>query len=121
MCCTAVHPRVGDRHCALRLALNEPPHLATASLSFSGPGPNRWWHNVEIAEFRRPEMEVSAAVLTAGPHVRGETLVAEAEAAYFSGGGLSGAEVWWSAAVTTATWAMPAPPPPFAPNAIPAT
>ena len=65
-------------------------------LSVSGvSGGTSHRHNLNIAEFRRPEFEVTADA-DEGPHVLGGKAIVEVSAAYFSGGGLPGAETTWN-------------------------
>ncbi|HEU0072862.1 MAG TPA: alpha-2-macroglobulin family protein, partial [Dehalococcoidia bacterium] len=49
-----------------------------------------------VAEFRRPEFEVTASTVDAD-YISGETIEADFEAAYYFGGAVQGAEVRWSA------------------------
>jgi uncharacterized protein YfaS (alpha-2-macroglobulin family) len=52
-------------------------------------------HQVRVAEFRRPEFEVSVAPGASGPYLAGEQAVVTATASYFAGGALPGAAVTW--------------------------
>ncbi len=54
------------------------------------------WLYFQIAEFRVPEFEVGVTAQQ-DPIFQGETLNAIAEASYYFGGGVSNAEVYWSA------------------------
>ena len=49
-----------------------------------------------VAEFRRPEFEVTASTVQPG-YVSGETIEADFEATYYFGGGVAGATVDWTA------------------------
>jgi uncharacterized protein YfaS (alpha-2-macroglobulin family) len=53
------------------------------------------YHDFEVEEYREPEFEV---VLTAseGPHIAGAQTLVSAQARYYSGGPLPGAEIAWS-------------------------
>ncbi|CAM2007870.1 Ig-like domain-containing alpha-2-macroglobulin family protein [Acanthopleuribacter pedis] len=64
-----------------------PQHFAAHTLSFN--------HLFQVQEFRRPEYKVSVTVPQAVVFA-GDTVSARAEAAYYAGGALAGAEVNWS-------------------------
>jgi hypothetical protein len=51
-------------------------------------------HEIEVQEFRRPEYEVTIDV-SAGPHFVGDSGTATVKATYYTGSGLSNAEVNW--------------------------
>lgn len=63
-------------------------------------------HSLNIAEFRRPEFEVVADA-DAGPHLLGGKAIVEVSAAYFSGGGLPGAETTWRVWVEDGSFTPP--------------
>ena len=52
-------------------------------------------HHFRIQTFRTPEFEVDVATRSPGPHLVGETVEVQTEAAYYTGGSLPGAEVDW--------------------------
>jgi uncharacterized protein YfaS (alpha-2-macroglobulin family) len=52
-------------------------------------------HAFKIAEFRRPEFEVTVTPSSPGPHVSGDEVTLTTHAKYFSGGGLPAAKVQW--------------------------
>ena len=84
----------------LSMTLPDNVNLGTAWLYLDAPDSGGLYntshsHAIEIQEFRRPEFEVSASV-DPGPYVLGEEAVITAEAAYYAGGGLPSAPVYWS-------------------------
>lgn len=60
-------------------------------------------HGFKIREFRRPEFEVTIQGDT-GPYLLGEEVQKSVQASYYAGGGLSGAEVAWSATTSKASF-----------------
>ena len=75
--------------------------LSGASLSGS------LYHPLRIEEFRSPEFEVSTTTLGEGPFLAGEEATVRAEASYFAGGALPGAEVTWSVTSTPSSYTPP--------------
>lgn len=63
-------------------------------------------HGFQIADFRRPEFEVSAT-MPGAPFFLGEHAIATAKASYFAGGGLPGANVDWHAYGTPTSYQPP--------------
>lgn len=63
-------------------------------------------HHVKVAEFRRPEFEVTARA-SEGPHVVGKHAIATASASYYTGGGLGGAPIEWRVSRSFASFAPP--------------
>lgn len=63
-------------------------------------------HSFQIQEFRRPEYEVNASV-SPGPHVIGDTVFAQVNAAYYAGGGLANAPVRWEIRANRTNYAPP--------------
>ncbi|ELR17837.1 Alpha2-macroglobulin domain containing protein [Acanthamoeba castellanii str. Neff] len=63
--------------------------------------------DVDIQHFRNPEFELATKVLGAGPHICGDPLNVQAEAKYFTGGALPGAEVEWSLGWAPASYRPP--------------
>jgi len=69
---------------------------ANVTLEIKGGGSDqRGSHAFQIQEFRRPEFEVTAK-MSEGPVFVGDHATATAEAKYYAGGGLPGADVTWS-------------------------
>ena len=56
----------------------------------------RYTHSFQIQEFRTPEFEVSARNETTGPYFVDDEATVAVEAAYYAGGPLPNAEVYWS-------------------------
>ncbi|HSB09639.1 MAG TPA: DUF6049 family protein [Blastocatellia bacterium] len=63
-------------------------------------------HQFQVQEFRRPEFEVTAQA-SEGPHFVGASATAIVNAAYFAGGGLANAEVYWQVTTSTARFTPP--------------
>lgn len=63
-------------------------------------------HFFQIAEFRKPEFEVNISA-SPGPLVLGDQENLTLTAAYFSGGGLPGAEVTWNVNASTTSYSPP--------------
>lgn len=82
--------------------LPETVNLGNASVQLD----RRWQHKFRIAEFRRPEFEVSASI-EPDRAVAGETVTALVRAAYYAGGPLRAAPVEWSVTATPARYAPP--------------
>ncbi len=66
----------------------------------------RYYHEIQVQEFRRPEFEVSARV-SEGPHVAGGHALATVSAAYFAGGPLSNADVEWGVEASSGFYEPP--------------
>jgi len=84
----------------LSMTLPDNVNLGTAWLQLEAVdagslGSTSHTHSIQIQEFRRPEFEVSATV-DPGPYVLGHEATFTAEAAYYAGGGLPAAPVYWS-------------------------
>ena len=75
--------------------LPEEMNLGRARIELGWGGEFRYWHTIEVQEFRRPEFEVSARI-SEGPHIAGGHALATVSASYFAGGPLAAAEVDWS-------------------------
>jgi hypothetical protein len=63
-------------------------------------------HELTIAEYRRPDFEVTTSA-GSGPHRRGESIAATAQADYYTGGPLGDAPVTWQVTTSEATYAPP--------------
>ena len=63
-------------------------------------------HELTIAEYRRPDFEVTTSA-GAGPHRRGESIAATAQADYYTGGPLGDAAVTWQVTTSEATYDPP--------------
>ncbi|HEX2092164.1 MAG TPA: carboxypeptidase regulatory-like domain-containing protein [Longimicrobiaceae bacterium] len=70
------------------------------------PEGREWDHGFVIQEFRRPEFVVGVTA-DPGPHRVGGSAEVTANAAYYSGGGLPGAEVKWSVRATPTRFVPP--------------
>jgi uncharacterized protein YfaS (alpha-2-macroglobulin family) len=81
----------------MMLAVDADPNTAPAS----------GFHQFQIAEFRRPEFEVTARAESEGPYVRGMPLTMAADAAYYAGGPLGNAPVRWQVTTASASYSPP--------------
>ncbi len=84
----------------LKVTLPDNINLGTAWLNLSATGTgaasaNSHGHPIQIQEFRRPEFEVSSTA-EEGPFVLGHEAIVTVDAAYYAGGGLPGAPVYWN-------------------------
>lgn len=86
----------------IAIDLPETVNLGTARLELD----DSHFHEFQIAEFRRPEYQVSVAV-EQDRAVAGETITASARAAYYAGGALGAAPVTWSVSATPARYTPP--------------
>lgn len=64
-------------------------------------------HSLNVQEFRRPEFEVSTQVVSDQPHLLQGSATVEANASYYSGGGLAGSPVNWSVSATPSSYTPP--------------
>jgi uncharacterized protein YfaS (alpha-2-macroglobulin family) len=64
-------------------------------------------HSLLVAEFRRPEFEVSARMESEGPLFVGQNASVSVTASYFAGGALPEAPVLWTVTATPATFTPP--------------
>ncbi|MBU1662011.1 MAG: hypothetical protein KKD28_11140 [Chloroflexi bacterium] len=82
-------------------ALPENVNLGYAQLILDAQGSlglisgDRYYHNFQIQEFRRPEFEVTARNETTGPYFVGDHAIVAVEAKYYAGGPLPNAETTW--------------------------
>ncbi|RAL21513.1 hypothetical protein DL240_11665 [Lujinxingia litoralis] len=90
----------------LRFEVPEGANLGWGRVELSSGSRVATSHGFQIQEFRRPEYEVSARAL-GEPHIAGEELSFEVEAAYYAGGGLGGAPVRWVMMDQPADYAPP--------------
>ena len=79
----------------LAFTIPDTAHVGQAAVHFAGDGRHGHAHGFQIAEFRRPEFEVSAGATSPGPHLVGGEATVEVSARYFAGGALPGAPVSW--------------------------
>lgn len=86
--------------------LPEMMNLGDARLDLDAHGTRSWRHEFRIAEFRRPEYEVSATVAP-DRAIAGETVTASTRAAYYAGGALRDARVDWAVTATPARYSPP--------------
>ncbi|MBI5511043.1 MAG: hypothetical protein HY903_19955 [Deltaproteobacteria bacterium] len=92
---------------ALRLSDRMSLGPATVELTLGGDTDGAsTTHRFEVAEFRRPEFEVTVKA-DAGPHVIGRKASATVAASYYAGGGLPFAEVTWTATSADADFTPP--------------
>ncbi len=63
-------------------------------------------HQFKIAEFRRPEYEVTASV-DPGPAIAGDPVAVSVAAAYYAGGPLAGADVTWEVTAKAGAYSPP--------------
>ena len=88
----------------------EGANLGTARFTFETRGDQRVWP-IQIEEFRTPTFSVSldddVTHRGAAPIYAGEALELAASAKYYSGGGLAGARVRWSATLRPASYVPP--------------
>lgn len=73
----------------------------------SGLDGNDHHHRVRLAEFRRPEFEVTARAESPGPHLVTAPSDLAVTAAYLSGGALADAPVTWSVTTRPGTYSPP--------------
>lgn len=90
----------------LKVDLPGTVNLGVARVEFSAAGDRTWRHTFQIAEFRRPEYEVTVS-LTPDQGVAGDTVTASAQAEYYAGGALRAAPVTWSVTATPARYTPP--------------
>jgi len=76
----------------IRFTLPDTAHVGRAWVQFAGGHRHRF----RIAEFRRPEFEVTVFPAGGGPQFAGGEVTVTAEANYFAGGALPGAPVRWT-------------------------
>jgi uncharacterized protein YfaS (alpha-2-macroglobulin family) len=81
-------------------------HLELTAVDGTVSGRRSHSHPLTLAEFRRPEFEVSATA-DPGPYVLGEHALVEVAASYFAGGALPEAETTWSTRTAPASYAPP--------------
>ena len=86
--------------------LPETVNLGDARVELDGLGTERWRHKFRIAEFRRPEYEVSASIAP-DRAIAGETVTGSVRAAYYAGGPLRAAPVDWAVTGTPARYSPP--------------
>jgi alpha-2-macroglobulin len=97
----------------LSFSLPEQTNLGHARLILNaqgGPGSlggRQYEHTFQIQEFRRPEFEVTAQTETEGPYYVGESAMVSVSAAYFAGGPLPNAEVYWTVRSSPSTYNPP--------------
>ena len=81
-------------------------NLGDAWVELDARGTRTWRHEFRIAEFRRPEYEVSASI-EPDRAIAGEAVTASARAAYYAGGPLRDAPVDWAVTATPARYSPP--------------
>ncbi|RIJ71274.1 hypothetical protein D1871_14730 [Nakamurella silvestris] len=64
-------------------------------------------HTFQIADYRRPDFEVTATPQTAGPYVLDDPVTVGANATYYAGGPLGAAGVNWQVRTAPATYSPP--------------
>lgn len=90
----------------LTVDLPETVNLGDARVELVAPETRLWRHKFRIAEFRRPDYEVSAS-FQPDRAIAGETVTASARAAYYAGGPLRAAPVNWSVTAAPARYTPP--------------
>ncbi|MBN2725395.1 MAG: Ig-like domain-containing protein [Deltaproteobacteria bacterium] len=83
-----------------KFTLPDNANLGNSTVIIKDNAGNTHSHYFKTAEFRKPEFEVSIKS-SEGPFILGGTADLTLSADYFSGGGLPGAEVNWSASAST--------------------
>ena len=94
----------------LEIDLPEGANLGDSWLEFRGPQTydNNWhYHSFAVAEFRRPEFEVSARLESPAPFFGDEPATVAVDAEYFSGGPLPDAEVLWTVTTGPGSYSPP--------------
>ncbi|MGE3358843.1 MAG: alpha-2-macroglobulin, partial [Acidimicrobiia bacterium] len=95
----------------LSLALPAGANLGQATLLLSadvaGVGMTNGYHGFTVAEYRRPEFEVTARLESAEPVLSTATATLAADAAYYAGGALAGAPVTWQVRTSPGSYAPP--------------
>ena len=99
---------------ALRVELPDAANLGRARVDFWLDDPDggdlgnvSTSHSFQVQEFRRPEFEVDARVVTPLPQLAADPATVSVDAAYFSGGPLPDAEVGWLVSTRSTTYRPP--------------
>jgi len=93
----------------LKFKLPDNVNLGYGRVSLSTTGVvagNYHTHSFRIAEFKRPEFEVSTQA-SVGPHMIGNHADVQVKARYFAGGGLPGAKVRWNVTASKGSYTPP--------------
>lgn len=98
-----------DAYSGIEINLEFPPdtNLGSHSLTINGNGLTNAYHALNVQEFRRPEFEVTAKVVSDQPHLLLGSATIEAGAAYFAGGPLPNSDVNWTINTMTAHYTPP--------------
>lgn len=100
----------------LKVDLPGTVNLGDARVDLTATGDRTWRHTFRIAEFRRPEYEVTVSLTpdqkvagspTPDQAVAGDTVTASVRAEYYAGGALRAAPVTWSVTATPARYTPP--------------
>ena len=89
------------------LAFNSPgsANVGGASVEFSSAGGgSNFAHSFQIAEFRRPEFEVTVQPVSTSPFLSSAPVTMSTQASYFAGGPLPNAPVAWTVATSETTF-----------------
>jgi uncharacterized protein YfaS (alpha-2-macroglobulin family) len=89
------------------VTLPKDTNLGSHYLSLSGAGLPHGSHSLNVQEFRRPEFEVTAEVLSGQPHLLQGSATVKAAAVYYAGGSLAGSEVDWQVSAHRADYTPP--------------
>lgn len=81
-------------------------NLGNHSLTITGAVVNGY-HALNVQEFRRPEFEVAAKVISDEPHLLLGSAIVETKASYFAGGALPNSDVNYSVSTSTAHYTPP--------------
>lgn len=90
---------------ALKFDLPDNINLGTCMISFKVEG-TYFSHRFSCQEFRTPEYSVKSDV-PPGPHIVNGTTIVTTTANYYSGGGLSGADIHWNIQQQSANYSPP--------------
>ena len=91
----------------LELEFGPNTNLGHHRLTLNASGLPTGYHSLNVQEFRRPEFEVSAKVVSDEPHLLLDTATVEATASYYAGGGLAGSDVNWTVNTSPSSYAPP--------------
>ncbi|MBE7516262.1 MAG: hypothetical protein HS105_06610 [Chloracidobacterium sp.] len=80
---------------------------AQIDLTLADATSSQYSHQFQIQEFRRPEFEVSTKVESEAPFIIGDSVLVSAEAKYYAGGGLAGADTEWTVVASATNYTPP--------------
>lgn len=96
----------------LALKLPEGMNLGDAPLELTATGSGAFDSRqivltIQVQEFRRPEFEVKATTVSAGPFFVGDSADLEVKASYYAGGALPNAETTWRVTARSGSYSPP--------------